>query len=465
MTALERRLGVPGAIVVGLCAMLGAGVFFVWTPAAAVAGEWLWIALVLAAVVAIANAMSTAQLAMRHPVSGGGYAYARAELSPTAGFAAGWLFLTGKTCSAAAIALVAASHLWPGWEQPVAIAAIVALALANAQGIRVTASLTWIVVSLALAGIALALTWTALGLPAGGGWGAYAPASGSLWAPGIASCDVPVGDDGSFGFVGGAADCHDVGALATPPGPLAVLQGAGLLFFAFAGYARMATLGEEVRDPRRTLPIAILGALGIVLALYALVAWATTTAYADAIVWPETPVASLVADPVLHRVLLAVGAIACLGSLMGILAGLSRTSLAMARDGELPGALARISPRTNAPAVAEGAMAALAIVLVLVAPPVVLVALSSTSVLAYYAIGHVGALRMRHVARAATDAAPGAWRREAWVPAWVSMLGLALCTLLVVTLPWYGVVASAAWLGLALAIRGARAHRARRTPA
>ncbi|MFC7431076.1 MULTISPECIES: APC family permease [unclassified Agrococcus] len=458
MTALERRLGAPGAIVVGLCAMLGAGVFFVWTPAAAVAGQWLWVALVLAAVVAIANALSTAQLAMRHPVSGGGYAYARAELSPATGFAAGWLFLTGKTCSAAAIALVAASHLWPGWEQPIAIAAIVALALANAQGIRVTAWITWVVVSLALAGIALALVWSALGLPSlAPGIAMVAPASGTAF--------TMVGAEGcSFGLIGGAeaaADaCTDLGALATPPGPLAVLQGAGLLFFAFAGYARMATLGEEVRDPRRTLPLAILGALGIVLALYALVAWATTTAYADAIVWPETPVASLVADPVLHRVLLAIGAIACLGSLMGILAGLSRTSLAMARDGELPGALARISARTKAPALAEAAMAALAIVLVLVAPPVVLVALSSTSVLAYYAIGHVGALRMRRAARAATDAEPGAWRRDAWVPAWVSMLGLALCTLLVVTLPWYGVVASAAWLGLALAIRALRARRA-----
>ena len=95
-------------------------------------------------------------------------------------------------------------------------------------------------------------------------------------------------------------------------------------------------------------------------------------------------------------------------------------------------------------------MAVLAIVLVLVAPPVVLVALSSTSVLAYYAIGHVGALRMRRTV-------PG----EAWVPAWVSVLGLVLCVLLVVTLPWWGVVASAAWLGVALAIRALRARRAR----
>lgn len=445
-------------MVVGLCAMLGAGVFFVWTPATAVAGEWLWVALLLAAVVAIANALSTAQLAMRHPVSGGGYAYARAELSPTTGFAAGWLFLTGKTCSAAAIALVAASHLWPGWEQPIAIAAIVVLALLNAQGIRTTAWVSWVVVSLALAGIATAVVWSVVAGPqvAAFGWTAYAPLSDTAFL-------TSGGETCSFGFVGGApgaaAACTDLGALATPQGPLAVLQGAGLLFFAFAGYARMATLGEEVRDPRRTLPRAILGALGIVLAIYAIVAWATTTAYAGALVWPDTPVASLVTDPIAHRVLLTIGGIACLGSLMGILAGLSRTSLAMARDGELPGVLARVSPRTHAPAVAEGAMAVLAIVLVLVAPPVLLVALSSTSVLAYYAIGHVGALRMRRTLRAAMDG--GSWRREAWVPAWVSMLGLALCVLLVVTLPWYGVVASAAWLGVALAIRAVRARRGR----
>ncbi|GAA2171762.1 APC family permease [Agrococcus versicolor] len=453
MTALERRLGAPGAIVVGLCAMLGAGVFFVWTPAVAVAGTWLWLALLLAAVVAIANALSTAQLAMRHPVSGGGYAYARAELSPTAGFAAGWLFLTGKTCSAAAIALVAASHLWPGAQQPIAIVAIVALALLNAQGIRVTAWVTWVVVSLALVGIALALAWTAADGPTWGSWSAYAPLSGQVWTPGVGSCDVPTTEDGSFGFVAGTVDCHDTGALATGPGPLAVLQAAGLLFFAFAGYARMATLGEEVRDPRRTLPVAILGALGIVLVLYGLLAWATQDAYAGALVWPDTPVASLVGDPVLHAVLVVVAAIACLGSLMGILAGLSRTSLAMARDGELPGALARISSRTRAPAVAEGAMAVLAIVLVLVAPPVVLVALSSTSVLAYYAIGHVGALRMRR-------AAGGELSRDAWVPAWISVLGLVLCVALVVTLPWYGVVASALWLGVALAVRALRRRRA-----
>lgn len=443
MVELQRRLGVSGAVVIGLTAMLGAGVFFVWTPAASLAGQWLGVALVLAAIVATANALSTAQLAMEHPVAGGGYAYGRGEVSPTVGFAAGWLFLTGKTCSAAAIALVAGAHLLPGLERWVAVAAIVVLAVLNASGVRTTAWVSTGILALVLAGLATALVWHAVGAPSGAdgaGWVASAPLSGSILCPGATV-------DGDFGYVGGPPPegCGPTfgGELA---GPYSVLQAAGLLFFAFAGYARMATLGEEARDPRRTLPLAILAGLGIVLVLYGLIAWAVSHAFAAAPWLPETPVAALVGDPIVHRVLLVLGGLACLGSLMGILAGLSRTSLAMARDAELPGLLAHLSRRTHAPAFAELVMAALAIVLVLVAPPTVLVALSSTAVLAYYGIGHVAALRLRA-------------RGAGWLPRWVSVAGLALCALLVVTLPWLGVVGMTVWLALALAVRALAARR------
>lgn len=424
VSTLERRIGVPGAIAIGLGSMIGAGLFFVWVPASQLAGEWLWLALLLAGAVATLNAMSTAQLAMRHPVSGGAYAYGRAEVSPGVGFAAGWLFLTGKTASAGAIALIAARHAWPEQAPWLAAALIAVLALVNMAGIRSTVRVTTAIVAMVLALVVAALAWSALGLP-------------TASAAGLESL-APV----AANRVEGA-----------PEGPLGVLTAAGVLFFAFAGYARMATLGEEVREPERTLPRAIGAGLGIVLVLYGLVAWATTARLADALPTSAAPVADLVGAGWLHVLLLGAAALASVGSLTGILAGLSRTGLAMARERDLPGPLSFVSPRSRAPVVAEAVTAAAAIAGVLLLPVAQLVAFSSTCVLTYYAVAHVSAIR----ARRTTDAS--APRARWWLPRSVPVAGLVLCALLVVTLPWPGVVAAAAWLALGLAARAALGRR------
>lgn len=423
MTTLERRIGVPGAIAIGLGAMIGAGLFSVWGPAVGIAGPWLPLALVLAGAVATMNALSTAQLAMEHPVAGGAYAYGRAEAGERVGFAAGWMFLTGKTASAAAIAVVAGRHLWPEHAVPVAIAAVVVLASLNMAGVRVTAWASAALVAVVLAVVVAALAWWASGGAAHG----VAPAT--------------LAPDAIVAVPEGASQAPLLGAAVG--GPLAVLQAAGLLFFAFAGYARMATLGEEARDPRRTLPVAIVAGLAVVLVLYALVAWAVSDALGPQLALSATPVADLVADPTLRSAVLVAGALACLGSLLGILAGLSRTGLAMARERDLPGPLSRIAARTGTPVVAEAAVAALAIVGVLVLPAGGLVALSSTCVLAYYGIAHLAAIRMR--------------RRgvRMWLPAWLPWLGAAACALVVATLPWPGVVGAALWLALGLGARAA----------
>ncbi|WAC65294.1 APC family permease [Agrococcus sp. SL85] len=419
MTTLQRRIGVPGAIAIGLGAMIGAGLFSVWGPAAGIAGPWLPLALVLAGAIATMNALSTAQLAMEHPVAGGAYAYGRAEAGERVGFAAGWMFLTGKTASAAAIAVVAGRHLWPEHAVPVAIAAVLVLAAINMAGVRVTAWTSAALVAVVLAVVVGALVW----------WASGGAPHGAVTAA-LAAGDVGVLPAAPAPLVGAAAG-----------GPLAVLQAAGILFFAFAGYARMATLGEEARDPRRTLPVAIVVGLAVVLVLYALVAWAVSDALGPQLALSATPVADLVADPTLHRAVLLAGALACLGSLLGILAGLSRTSLAMARERDLPRPLSRVAARTGTPVVAEAAVAALAIVGVLVLPAGGLVALSSTCVLAYYGIAHLAAIRMR--------------RRgiRMWLPAWLPWLGAAACALVVATLPWPGVVGAALWLALGLGAR------------
>ncbi|WP_198295462.1 APC family permease [Diaminobutyricimonas sp. LJ205] len=394
---LQRHLGTGHAIAIGLASMMGAGVFFVWAPAAEVAGNGLLIGLVLAGVIATLNALSSAQLAMRHPVSGGTYAYGRAELGPWWGFAAGWLFLAGKTASAGAIALIAGSYLWPEYARAVAVAAIVLFATLNAAGIRSTARVSTVIVTIVLAGLAFIVV-SVLG-------------QGSVPTPALPDLDA--------GWYG-------------------VLQSAGLIFFAFAGYARMATLGEEVRDPRRTLPRAIIGALAIALVVYGIVGWLSLSVLgAEQLAASDSPLADLVGSgwEVPVRLL---AALACLGSLMGILAGLSRTSLAMAGQRDLPGPLARVSQRTHAPIVAEVTVAVIAIVGVIVLEPARLVAFSSCAVLVYYAIAHLSALRQTE---------------GAWLPRAVQVAGIIGCFVLAFTLPWQAIVGAAGVLLLGVVAR------------
>ena len=223
-----RRVGVSGAPAIGVASMLGAGVFVVWGPAAAEAGAALAWAVLLAGVVAALNAGSTAQLAAVHPVAGGVYAYGRAELGPWPGFAAGIGFVLGKTASIAAIALAIGAYVWPERPEAVATAALAASWALNSRGITRTSGASLVIAS-AVGGVLVA----AIVAMRGGSEG-VAPVVAEL-----APVDRPL---------------------------LGVLAGAALVFFAFAGYARIATLGEEVREPAATIPRAIGTALAVVVA-------------------------------------------------------------------------------------------------------------------------------------------------------------------------------------------------------
>ncbi len=253
---LARRLGVGDAVVIGLGSMIGAGVFAAFAPAARAAGGALLLALALAGLVAFCNATSSAQLAARYPASGGTYVYGRAELGHWWGFAAGWCFVIGKTASCAAMALTFASYAvpWPAWQRPVAIVAVLALAAVNYHGVTRTAGLTRVIVVIVLAVLGLAV---------------------------------------GLGLTGDAAEPI---RFSLGSGPLGVLQAAGLLFFAFAGYARIATMGEEVREPERTIPRAIPLALAGTFVVYLLVALALLRALGpDALASSSAPVSDAVA--------------------------------------------------------------------------------------------------------------------------------------------------------------------------
>ncbi|MCW2829889.1 MAG: transporter, partial [Aeromicrobium sp.] len=202
-----------------------------------------------------------------------------------------------------------------------------------------------------------------------------------------------------------------------------LLEGAGLLFFAFAGYARLATLGEEVRDPERTIPRAIGIAVVLVVTLYAASAAALIHVLGHArLATSARPfVEGLRAAGAEALVPLAVVAasLAAGGALMSLMLGVSRTTLAMARDRHLPQQLARVHARRRVPHVAELTAAVVVGALVVLGGVTTSIAFSSFCVLLYYAIAHAAALTIR--AHRALSA--------------VACAGLAGCAVLAASLP------------------------------
>lgn len=397
---LARRLGLGDAVAIGVASMLGAGVFAAYGPAAAAAGSGLLVGLGLAAAIAWCNATSSAQLAAQYPTSGGTYVYGRERLGLGWGYVAGWAFVTGKTASCAAMALTAASYLLGGEGRAMrvlAISALIGLTAVNVRGVTKTARLARLLMTINVAGLLLVLLVLLL--------------ANRTWSS-------PLADPGGNGVYG-------------------ILQSAGLLFFAFAGYARIATLGEEVRTPRSTIPRAIVTALGLVVLLYAAVgAVLLVTLGSDGIAQAALPLAAA-ADNVgvswLGLPIRLTAVLACLGALLGLLAGVSRTVLAMSRNRDLPGVLAIVDTRREIPVAAEVAVCGVAIVLVLVGDIRTVIGFSSFGVLLYYAIAN---------AAAATQKRPH--RR---LPRAFQLAGVLGCVVLAVTLPPGSVVGGVLVLG------------------
>lgn len=399
---MHRRLNTGDAVVIGLGSMIGAGVFVVFAPAAAAAGSGLLLGLALAALVAYCNATSSARLAVRYPRSGGAYIYGRERLGEFWGYLAGWSFIVGKTASCAAMALTVGVYLWPAHAHAVAVAAVVALTAVNYRGIEKSAWLTRIIVAAVLAVLA-----------------------------GVVAVV----------FASGAADASR--AMPTGTSVTGVLQAAGLLFFAFAGYARIATLGEEVRDPARTIPRAVGIALAITLAVYATVAITVLAVLGtDQLATAAAPLAEAVRaagaggfEPVVR----AGATAAALGSLLSLMLGVSRTSLAMARDGHLPAGLAAVHPHHGVPHRAEVVVGVVVAILAAVADVRGAIGFSSFAVLIYYGIANAAAVTLG--------------RRT------VPIAGLAGCLLLAVFLPIGSVLTGTAVIVLGAAIYSVRRAR------
>ncbi|OBA68946.1 transporter [Mycobacterium sp. 1554424.7] len=393
---LRRTLGLFDAVVIGLGSMIGAGIFAALGPAARAAGSGLLLGLALAAVVAYCNATSSARLAALYPASGGTYLYGRERLGDFWGYLAGWGFVVGKTASCAAMALTVGAYAWPAQAHAVAVAAVVALTAVNYVGVQKSAWLTRIIVAVVLAVLAAVVV--------------VVFTSRSVGVENLRLSGVSVGG---------------------------VIQAAGLLFFAFAGYARIATLGEEVRDPARTIPRAIPLALAIALAVYALVAVAALTALGPRrLAEASAPLSEAVRAAGmgwLAPVVQVGAAVAALGSLLALILGVSRTTLAMARDRHLPHALAAVHPRFGVPHRAELLIGVVVAALAATADLRGAIGFSSFAVLIYYAVANASAFTLR----------PDEGRPRRAIPA----VGLVGCLVLACALPLSSVLSGAAVLG------------------
>ena len=388
--------------------MVGAGVFVAFAPAAEAAGAGLLIGLAIAGAVAFCNAVSSAQLAAVYPESGGAYVYGRARLGAFFGFLAGFAFVVGKLASLTAMALTFGSYAAPSLARPLAIAAVAALTAVNYVGVTKTVAVTKVLVTAVVTTLAFVI-------------------GASVFA--------------------GSPEIDRIAPLWPDGGVHGVLASAGFLFFAFAGYARVATLGEEVREPERTIPRAIVLALAFTLVLYAAVGFSVLAVLGpDRLAAAAAPLAQAVGETSAAGLdpLVRVGAaLASLGVILSLLAGVSRTVFAMAAAGDLPRPLAAVHPRHRVPHVAELAVGAIVIAVVALADLRSAIGFSSVTVLVYYAVAHAAAF---------TRGPP----ERRW-PRFVPGLGLVGCCALSLALPVETVAA-----GLGVLAGGALLYGARR---
>lgn len=357
---LRRDLGLLDAVGIGFGAIVGAGIFVVTGLAAGVAGPAFLVGLGLAGIAATANALSSAQLAARYPQSGGTYEYGYRLLHPWAGFAAGWLFLASKISAAGTVALGLAGYLAglvPGLPpRVVAVGAVVVFTALNYFGIRRSSRANLAIVALSLGSLVLFVVL------------------------GAREFD--------------AANLHPF----APRGWRGVLKGAALLFFAYTGYARIATLGEEVREPRRTIPRAVLITIVGAILLYGAVALvAVGVVGAEALAGSPAPL--LVAGEAtevgwLPAAIAAAGLAAMLGVILSQLLGLSRVVFAMARRGDLPKGLGRVHPRHGVPGWAVLLVGGVAAIVTATGSLAGVAAAAAFTILVYYAIANLAALRM-----------------------------------------------------------------------
>nr|WP_277922514.1 APC family permease [Coleofasciculus sp. FACHB-1120] len=407
-----------GATMMGLGSIVGTGVFVSIGIAAEIAGPAVILAIAIGAIVATCNGLNSAQLAANHAVSGGSYEYGYKYLNPSLGFTAGWMFLLAKTASAATAALGFAGYLLNatglygrGFLIPTALAAAILMTLIVLSGIRRSNRANIVIVSVTLLSL---IFFVLVCLPRA----------------------TEVGTENLTPFFTGS--------------PATVLQASALMFVAYTGYGRIATMGEEAREPRKTIPIAMIVSLGVTMLLYMAVATVGIGAVGTEILGKATQAQAASLEVAVRSVagsrgatILSIGAIAAmLGVLLNLILGLSRVLLAMGRRRDMPRMLARLNRQGTTPDLAVVVVGIAIALLVLLGNVKTTWSFSAFNVLIYYAITNLAALKMPD--------------SERLYPKWIAWTGLGSCLFLAF---W---VEPQIWqMGLGLIVAGLIWHKVR----
>ncbi len=416
---LKRDIKTPGAILMGLGSIVGTGIFVSIAIATQVAGSGIIIAIVIAAILATFNGLSSAQLAAAHPVSGGTYEYGYRFLGSYFGFTAGWMFLVAKSASAATAVLGCIGYLFYAFEIG-----------ANTWGIvGAGVLLLFIMTFLVSGGISRSnlankfiVLITLLGLAA-------------LVVAGLLTNGLPV---------------QPIVDSFTDTSYPSILYASALMFVAYTGYGRIATLGEEVSNPRKTIPKAIILAMVIIVVLYLAVSLTAihimgAEAFGQTVEGEAAPLmiaAQALSVPVIGTVVTIAAITAMLGVLLNLLLGLSRVMLGMARRRDIPHGLAKINPGNQSPATAVWVTGGIIGLLVLSGDVVFTWSFSAFTVLIYYAITNLSALYLPDELRLYPRTVPalglfGCLFLAFWIDPGIWLLGILL---IIAGLIWHSAV-------------------------
>ncbi|HCU87104.1 MAG TPA: amino acid permease [Verrucomicrobiales bacterium] len=394
---LKRVIGLPGAVMLGLGSIIGTGVFVSLGIGVGIAGPMVLPAIAVAGLVALCNGMSSAQLAANHPVSGGTYEYGHRWLNPSQGFVAGWMFLCAKSASAATAALGFALYLAPDHSLPIALATVGAVTALTLTGMQRSNMVNTLIVAAVLLSL---IAFIAFGAPAISN---HPDRWQTEW------------------------DTENLSSL---------LPASALMFVAFTGYGRVATLGEEVAEPRRTIPRAIIATLVVTTLLYAGVAW-VALANAGNEFDSLAAIAQSFSGSTLAKGLTVGAAIAMISVLLNLVLGLSRVVLAMGRRSDLPEATANISENTGVPVIATIVVGIFIAGLACLGDFKLTWSFSAFTVLVYYATTNLCAIRLKP--------------EERLYPVWISYAGLIACLLLACFVEWRVMLAGLGLIGAGLA--------------